>query len=153
MKVTLDTNVLVSGTFWSGDSFKVLDAIDKKKLSCNLSKEILEEYYDVIKREEIVEKIRDKALIISEVSRKVIENATIVDPKEAVDVVKEDPDDNKILACALEGNSEYLITNDNHLLKLKIFKGIKIITPTEFVKKKGDIFKEEIITSTSDTPL
>lgn len=41
MKVTLDTNVLVSGTFWTGNSFRVMDAIDKKKFENTISREII----------------------------------------------------------------------------------------------------------------
>ena len=43
-KVVLDTNVLISGTFWKGDSFKVLKLIDEKKIWNYISKEIIEEY-------------------------------------------------------------------------------------------------------------
>jgi len=43
MKITLDTNVLVSGTFWEGEAFGIFQLIEQKKASCSLSKEILEE--------------------------------------------------------------------------------------------------------------
>ncbi|MBI2671412.1 putative toxin-antitoxin system toxin component, PIN family, partial [Candidatus Woesearchaeota archaeon] len=43
-------------------------------------------------------------------------------------------DDNKIIECAIDGNSDCIITKDKHLLKLKEYKGIKIITPEEFLK-------------------
>ncbi len=112
MRITLDTNILISATFWTGDSFKVLDLIDKKKLTCVISKEILSEYTEVIQREELLTKIKDKHLIISNVSKKVLEKSTIVEPKMKIDAVEEDTDDNKILECALEGGADFIVTND-----------------------------------------
>lgn len=137
MKVVLDTNVLVSGTFWTGYSFQILKKIDLKEITLILSKELIDEYNETINSDEIIEKIENKNLIISETIQKVIEEATIVGPKEKFNVVKEDPDDNKIIECAVEGCVDYIISQDNHLLKLKEFKGIKIITPEEFLELTG----------------
>ena len=61
-------------------------------------------------------------------------NSIIVHPKSKFNVVKDDPDDDKIIEAAVEGKAEYIITQDNHLLKLKEFKGIKIVTPKDFLE-------------------
>jgi len=65
MKVTLDTNVLVSGTFWTGTSFRILDAIDKNRLEHVTSKEIVKEYNETINSDEIIDKVRNKSLVVS----------------------------------------------------------------------------------------
>jgi len=132
-KIVPDTNVLVSATFWTGDSFKILDLVDKNKIKCILSKEIIEEYTKVISREKIIEKIENKNLIISKVIQRILTISTIVEPKQQFKIV-EDPDDNKFLETAVEGKANYIISQDKHLLKLKQFKEIKIITPKEFLK-------------------
>jgi len=134
MKVVLDTNVLVSGTFWKGDSDRIVNHIDDGEIELVLSEEIIEEYNNVIYRDEIMNKIERKGLILNESVLKIIKNSKIVEPQQKLDIVKEDPDDNIILECAIEGNVDYIITNDNHLLKLKEFKEIKIIKPEEFLK-------------------
>jgi len=59
----------------------------------------------------------------------------LVEPKEKFNTIKDDPSDNKIIECAKEGKSDFIITNDNHLLKLKEFEGIRIVTPKEFLKQ------------------
>lgn len=69
-KVVLDTNILISGTFWTGNSFKILDMVDKKLVESTSSKEILSEYDKIIKSEEIAEKIENKDLVISKVSQR-----------------------------------------------------------------------------------
>ncbi len=80
-RLTLDTNILISGTFWSGASFKVLERIDQKIDESVSSAEILSEYERIIKSEEIIEKVENKDLIMSKVSQKVIINSNIVIPK------------------------------------------------------------------------
>lgn len=52
-----------------------------------------------------------------------------------MDVIKEDPSDNKYLACAHEGEADYIVSGDHHLLDIKAFKGIEIIRPKVFLNK------------------
>jgi len=134
-RVTLDTNVLVSATFWTGESFKIVDMIDKKKVHCILSDEILSEYNQVISSEEIMEKAAVKNLIVLKSVQKIISDSQIVFPKERLDAVKDDKEDNKIIECAKAGKADYIITNDHHLLKLKEYECIKIIAPKDFLEE------------------
>jgi len=135
LSVTLDTNILVSGSFWTGDSFRILDLIDRKQITCVISKDIITEYDKIIISDEIIEKIKNKSLILSKVIQKVILNSEIAEPKTKLNLIKDDVADNIILECAKEGKVDFIITNDNHLLRLKEFKGIKIVTPKEFLKR------------------
>lgn len=132
MRVVLDTNVLVSGTFWRGDSEKIIDKIENKEIELILSKDLIDEYEEVINREEIMNKIQNKDLILNESVQKIINDSIIVEPKQKFSIV-EDIDDNKIIECAVEGNADYIVSQDNHLLKLKEFKDIKIVTPEDFL--------------------
>ncbi|MFN3740797.1 MAG: putative toxin-antitoxin system toxin component, PIN family [Thermodesulfovibrionales bacterium] len=50
-----------------------------------------------------------------------------------MDVVKDDPDDNKFIATALALKAGFIVTGDKHLLSLKEYKGIKIVKPNEFL--------------------
>lgn len=134
MRITVDTNILVSATFWHGDSEKVIIKVENKEVRLVLSKNIIKEYAEVLNYEEIQDKIKDKNLEMKYSVGKIISISTIVEPRERLDVVKEDPDDNKILECAKEGKVDYIITQDEHLLKLKKFEGIPILKPGEFLK-------------------
>ena len=135
MKVTLDTNVLVSGTFWTGNSFRILNLIDKNKFRNVTSKGIIKEYYEVINSDEIIDKIKDKKLRMLKIAHKIITKSEIVEPSVKIDIIKDDPDDNKILECAIAGNVDCIVSNDKHLLKLKKFRNIPILTPDDFVEK------------------
>ena len=133
MRITVDTNVLVSSSFWYGDSDIIMTKIENKEIELVLSKDIIEEFSRVLDYDEIKNKIKNKNLEIKRTIEKIISISKIVEPKKNFDIIKEDPDDNKILECAFEGNVDYIITQDNHLLRLKEFNKIKIITPEEFL--------------------
>jgi hypothetical protein len=57
----------------------------------------------------------------------------VVYPKKKLNIVKEDLADNKIIECALEAKASFIISGDKRLLKIRKYKGIKIITPREFL--------------------
>ncbi|MDP2750563.1 MAG: putative toxin-antitoxin system toxin component, PIN family [Nanoarchaeota archaeon] len=115
MKITLDTNILVSASFWTGDSLKLIDLIDQKIIECVLSDKIFDEYKKAINSEGIIEKTKRKNLVLIKTVHKVMEDCILVKPEITLDIVKEDPDDNKILECAVAGNADFIITKDNHL--------------------------------------
>jgi len=68
-----------------------------------------------------------------------VENKTIITPENInLEVVKNDPSDNRILEAAVEGEADYIISGDTkHLLPLQEYQGIKIITPAEFIDILG----------------
>lgn len=135
MKITIDTNILISATFWEGEAYRIIQLIEQKKIQCFISKEILKEYNKVLHSDEIIEKIEEKHLTIKSITIKVIEMCGLVEPRRKINIVKDDPDDNKIIECAVEANVDYIVTYDEkHLLKIREFEGIKIISPTEFLR-------------------
>ena len=134
MEVTVDTNVLISSTFWEGDSFRIIKKVENKEIDLILSKEIIKEFFGVLRYEEIQDKIKDKNLEVKMTIDKLVSISFIIDPKEKLNVVEDDPDDDKILECAVEGDVNYIVSQDKHLLKLKEFRSIKIINPKEFLE-------------------
>lgn len=132
IKVVLDTNIILSSIGWSkGKPRKILNKCIDRELIPIISKDILDEIRTVLKRPKfdfIKEDEREEFLSLF------LQYSEMVEPKKRVDIIKEDPTDNRIIECALEGNADYIITGDNHLQKLKEFKDIKIIKPADFLK-------------------
>lgn len=127
MVVTFDTNILLSATLWDGSvAQKLLFDLIKQNVKIYSSTEILSEYQEILKRDF---DFSDNE--IAEILEKVLAFVTLVNPTIKVEVVKDDPDDNQIIECALESNSKYIITYDKHLLNLKECQGIRIIRPEE----------------------
>ncbi len=134
MRVTLDTNVLLSAALWYGDSSRILDLVENKEIELILSDEIINELSRVFEYEEIKDKIQDKKLEMLRTVERIREISVIVEPAKIINAVKDDPDDNKIIECALEGKADYIISKDNHLLNLKEYEGIEILSPKDFLE-------------------
>ena len=131
MKVTVDTNFIVSATQWDYSvAHKLLKKFILSDVQIFTSEDILNETADVL--------IRDFKYSKDD-TKKIIEillffmNKTISNQK--IEIIKDDPDDNKILECAIASSSDYIITYDKHLLKVNGYKGIKIIKPEEIIKE------------------
>jgi len=127
MNVTFDTNVLLSSTLWDGSSSqKLLFKLIKSDSTIASSKEIIDEYQKVLKRD-FDYTDEETANIL----KKVFEFITLVAPTEQINIIKEDSTDNRIIECAITAKSQYIITYDKHLLKIKEYKNIKILKPEE----------------------
>ena len=128
-RVVIDTNVIVSGLTFKGQPREVLDLAWKGEIEVYISPFILKELTGTLKKDFgwSNEQIKDT---IQRIKAKTIS----IRPKIKVSVVKEKNDDNRILECAIEGDVRYLISGDKkHLLPLKEYRGIKILSPAQFL--------------------
>lgn len=128
MKAVLDTNIFISGIFWKGASNKAITNWKEGKFILVTSLEAVSEIIKVLKYFKI--KLPDE--MIREWIDLIVKNSIIVEPKEKIAIVKDDPKDNIFIEIAVAGNVDYIVSQDSHLLRLKEFRGIKIITPEEF---------------------
>ncbi len=134
IRITVDTNILVSATFWYGASYRIIELVEQGKIELVLSEAIIQEFSAVLEYEEIKKKIVDKRLLMLRTVEKLVSMSAIVVPTIKIAVVKEDPDDDRILECAVAGDVNYLISKDNHLLKIVKYGKIKIVSPEEFLR-------------------
>ena len=131
LKVVMDTNVFVSGVFFSGPPYQILKAWQSGEFELVASQEILDEYLRV---GEILAEERP-AVDLKPIFNFVLEHATIYKPSVLKEPVCEDPDDNKFFACALASESRIIISGDKHLLKVSGYQGIEVLKPREFIDK------------------
>jgi putative PIN family toxin of toxin-antitoxin system len=131
MKVVLDTNVFVSGVFFTGPPFKILDAWRKKRVQLVLSPEIFDEYQRV--GEALGKKFPgvelESALALLAAHAEFMEAPALPQP------VCEDPDDDKFLACAKAAKCRYVVSGDKHLLNVSGYEGIQVLRPAEFCNR------------------
>jgi len=128
-KAVIDTNIFVSAHLVpNGNPAKVVDSwVEDDGYELILSKPIVEEIIKVLHRKEI--KVERIGRLLSLISQK----ATMVTPEKEISVIKDDPDDNKFLECAVKSKADYIVSGDKHLLDLGGYEGIKILTPKEFL--------------------
>jgi uncharacterized protein len=131
MRTVLDTNVFVSGVFFTGPPYRILEGWRDGKLQLVISAEILEEYRRV--GEALAERFHSVNLgpIIDLVEAKA--KKVLVQSLSAP--VCTDPDDDKFLACALAAKCKLIVSGDKHLLKVSGFQGITVMPPRQFVDK------------------
>ena len=128
IKIVLDTNILVSSILSEhGSSHKIVEMAIAQIIKNHTSPDILKEFQKVLREDfkQPEEYVRRQIKLVTSYS-------DIVHPKERINAVKEDPNDDMILECGMACGADYIITGDNHLLKLADFKGIKIIKPADF---------------------
>ncbi len=124
-KVVFDTNVFVSALGWRGASHEIFNRCIKGNLKLFISIEI----FDEIKRVLNYPKFRFHQAEIDEFLEQILEVGRLVETEVKVQIIKDDPSDNKFLECALAAKADYIISRDSHLLKILEFAGIKISSP------------------------
>ena len=134
MKVVLDTNVFVSGVFFSGPPYRILAAWQAGTIQLTVSPEILDEYRRV--GEALAEDYPSVNLL--PMLNFVIQNAEVVSVPLLPEVVCRDPDDDKFLACALACGGSVIVSGDKHLLNVSGYHGIEVLKPREFVNRYLD---------------
>lgn len=129
MRVVLDTNVFISGVFFTGPPFRILQAWRDGLLQLVISPGILDEYQRVgeaLAGQFPAIDLRPMIDLVT-VSAKMFPDEKLGEP------VCDDPDDDKFIACALAGKSKLIVSGDKHLLKVSGFRGVRILKPREFV--------------------
>ncbi len=129
IKTVLDTNILVSASFWKGNPYQITLLAAEGKIQLFSSAELMEEFSGILKRDfKLTEhQIQDRVNTFLEI-------ITLIKPKTPLNEIKQDQTDNKILEAAIEAGAEYIVSGDRHILELKEFRGIKIVKPKQFME-------------------
>lgn len=135
MRVTADTNTIVSGSLWHGNPRRILEAAHSGTIELFTNLKLIGELEKVLGRGKF-------AAIISKAEsspREIVKNyrlvATVVDSESVDPVIIRDPDDDEVIACAVTSRSDVIVSGDNDLLDLKQYKNIRILTATELLSE------------------
>jgi uncharacterized protein len=130
IKVVIDTNVFVS-SFLGGIPKRIIDLWKNEEVVLCLSKDVLDEYADVLQRVGLKdeEEITELLSLFAEGFNILFTTRT---PR--IKAIEEDPEDDKFIECAVALKAEVIITGDKALQRLREYMGIKILTPQEFLK-------------------
>ena len=118
MKVIIDTNVFISGVFFSGPTYKILEAWRDGKVQLVVSREILQEYQRVL--ETLGEEF--PGVDVSGILELLTVKSELIAAPALIEAVCVDPDDDKILACALASKVKHIISGDKHPLKVSGYR-------------------------------
>lgn len=126
VRLILDTNILISALFWNGNERAIVSKCRNRRHTSITSPDILLELEKVLTAKFKVP--RDK---IQKYASDILFFSEVVFPKGKINRLKDNPADNLILETAVLGKADYIITGDNHLLKLNTYQGIKIINASK----------------------
>lgn len=136
MRIALDTNVLVSAFISKrGQPARLLDILlTFQETRLVLSGPILEEFKDVLSRNEVKERFHYSTRDIDAFFRAVRDVSSRVKIKSNFKIIADDPKDDVVLNTAHDGRADYIVSGDHHLQELKNFKGIKIVSPNQMMR-------------------
>jgi putative PIN family toxin of toxin-antitoxin system len=132
-RATADSNIWVSGLNWYGKPHELLNLARDGKIELAISDAILDEFSRILhdKLEWSDDRLNSMRAEVATFTKRVSSTATL-------DVVKADPDDNRILECAVAAGSDVIVTGDAHLLQLGAYRGIKIMKVADFLGQARD---------------
>lgn len=130
LSATFDTSVYIGALNSSGFGGRLFSMAQAGEIRIDISDAILNETIRVLR-----DKFAWDGYLLHDTMLRLARFTNRVAPKRALDVIKEDPPDNRILECAVEAGSEYIVTWDSDLLRLGIYAGISIVRPADFLQR------------------
>jgi putative PIN family toxin of toxin-antitoxin system len=127
IRVTVDTNVIISALLFGENSKKVIESIFKNKIRAYTSPQLVSELVD-----KLIMKFNFSREMILKLETQIATNFIIVYPTVLINKAR-DVDDNRVLEVAVESGSKIIVTGDKDLLTLEKYNDIEIISPKEFV--------------------
>ncbi|MFN9478223.1 MAG: putative toxin-antitoxin system toxin component, PIN family [Betaproteobacteria bacterium] len=134
-RLVLDTNVALAGLLWGGPPRRLLQAAGAGAIELAASQELLDELARVLAYPKFAKRMASggaapTAWLQSYAALVEMTPAAAISP-----TVAGDPDDDRVLACALAARADIVVSGDAHLLNFKHFHGIPIMTPREAVAR------------------
>ena len=128
MRIVLDTNVYISAAILGRVCEEIIQTCRFSNLEVFISKDIISELTDKLSQKFLWQDEQINVFLGS-----ILEFCELIKVEEEINYIKDDPDDDKILECAMTADCNLIVSGDNHLLKLKSYKGIKILNPADFL--------------------
>ena len=132
LKVVIDTNVVISALLFGGLPGKLIGFWQRGIIKPGASKAIIDEYLRVLTYPKF--KLSEEEINYL-LYREIIPYFDIIDAQPGPRIIKRDPEDDKFIRCASAANAKHIISGDRHLLVLKEYRKIKILTPADFIKE------------------
>lgn len=124
MRIVFDTNIFIAAALKGQLAENLIDLAVEGEIVLLTSQDILDEL-----REKLLSKFDRSEGIVDFFIGKIKKVSELIEITNSILAVKRDPDDNKILECAVSGKADLIVSADQDLIKLKTFQGIAIVHP------------------------
>jgi uncharacterized protein len=127
--VAADTNIYISALIFAGLPRQFLLAAEDARIHLFISEPIRQELLRILQTKFSWSNDQVNETLLQ------LESCTeMVRPTETLDIIKEDPDDNRVLECAVAAGARFIVSGDNDLLRLGQFRNIRIVKVADFMK-------------------
>ena len=139
MRLVLDTNTVLSGLLWGGTPGRLIDAAEAGRIDLASSTALLAELQGVLAREKFAKQLARRGLAVADVFDGYAAMVVIVTSAAIAPTIVRDPADDQVLAAALAARADLIVSGDAHLLDLKEFQGIEIVTAAIAVERIASV--------------
>ncbi len=137
MRITADTNTVISALLWKGNPRKIFDAARDGIVELYTTADLIAELEGVLTRERFKKHLGTANVSVRELVDGYAALSEIVEPASIEAVVLRDPDDDAVIACAVAAESEAIVSGDDDLLSLGKYRSIRMLSATEAVAELG----------------
>ena len=137
-RATVDTNIFISALFWHGVPEQVIKAFEAGTASLILSDDILTELERKLRHKKFVGELAEIGLLVDEIVNSIRMMAEIVLPADVPEDAIRDPKDRIILACAVGGRADVIVSGDKDLTQMGSYQAIPILRPAQFLQLVND---------------
>ena len=131
MNIVIDTNVIISAILFGGITGRLIELWKRRTITPLIKEEIMSEYLRVLAYPKFELSEEEINYIIHQ---EILPFFKVVKSKPGPPIIENNPDDDKFIQCAKAGKAKIIISGDQHLLALKSYKEIKILTPSQFLE-------------------
>lgn len=134
LRIVVDSNIIISGFLFGGNPARVLGSVVEGVAQCFTSLPILDEVRGVLQRPKFGLSAEQALAFVDEFHLL----CHVVDPHNKVQAIVDDPKDNMVLECADAAKADVIVSGDTHLLDLKQWGSVRLVSPADFIKEVGD---------------
>lgn len=134
VRVVLDTSVWVSALLWTGLPHQLLKLIENGEIKAVISPVLVKELREVLGRDKFASILVARESSVPELMKEVLKQVELYEPVSVTGIVERDPDDDNVIACAIAGKVQWIISGDDDLLAIEKYKDILIGSPKRFLE-------------------
>jgi putative PIN family toxin of toxin-antitoxin system len=123
---------------WGGSSADILKAAEEGRITVLVSEEIVEEISRILLYHKLSETYREAGVSHEELMETVLRIGKLVRVETRLEVIREDTSDNKFLECVIESNADYIVSGDEHVLKVGRYNRTEIVSARQFIRLLDD---------------
>lgn len=133
MRVVLDTNVIISAFLWQKSLKPIYSAVRQGKITPCFNQATWQELQRALLYKKLAEQLAKVNIKPEDITKLLVSRSRFSISRSKTTVIKDDPSDNYFIDCVLSSRASLVVSGDRHLLQLKKFRGVEVVSPKDFL--------------------